>query len=128
MDAMDRVIASMSPDDTAAPLRLLKLLEECRQMRRSEGVPHVVPLLNDGMFQIFALASTIERQKLRKQLPPQSQSHDESSSGTRERYTWEGKRSCRVGTPWQRSGRAALFKVSMLAPTLRIGSAGESCR
>ena len=29
---MDRVIASMSPDDTAAALRLLKVLEECRQM------------------------------------------------------------------------------------------------
>jgi len=29
---MDRVLASMSPDDTAAALRLLKVLEECRQM------------------------------------------------------------------------------------------------
>jgi len=29
---MDRVIASMSPDDTAAALRLLKVLEERRQM------------------------------------------------------------------------------------------------
>jgi len=28
MDAMDDVIASMSPDDTAAALRLLNLLEE----------------------------------------------------------------------------------------------------
>jgi hypothetical protein len=32
MDAMDRVIASMSPTDTAAALRLLRVLEECRQM------------------------------------------------------------------------------------------------
>jgi hypothetical protein len=33
---MDRVIASMSPDDTVAALRLLKVLEECRQMSRTE--------------------------------------------------------------------------------------------
>ena len=37
MDAMDRVIASMSPDDTAAALRLLKLLEECGQMEWDEA-------------------------------------------------------------------------------------------
>ena len=29
---MDRVIASMSPDDTAAALRLLKVLVECWRM------------------------------------------------------------------------------------------------
>jgi hypothetical protein len=33
---VDRVIASMSPDDTAAALRLLQVLEECRQMTSSE--------------------------------------------------------------------------------------------
>jgi hypothetical protein len=32
MDAMDDVIASMSPDDAAAALRLLKVPVECRQM------------------------------------------------------------------------------------------------
>ena len=32
MDAMARVLASMSRDDTAAALRLLKVLEECGQM------------------------------------------------------------------------------------------------
>ena len=32
MDAMDRLIASMSPGDTAAALRLLNVLEECRQI------------------------------------------------------------------------------------------------
>jgi hypothetical protein len=29
---MDRVLASMSPNDTAAALRLLRVLVECRQM------------------------------------------------------------------------------------------------
>jgi hypothetical protein len=37
MDAMDSVIASMSPDDTGAALRLLKVLEECRQMSPTEA-------------------------------------------------------------------------------------------
>jgi len=37
MDAMDRVIAEMSPDDTAAALRLLKVLEDCRQMNATEA-------------------------------------------------------------------------------------------
>jgi len=37
MDAMDRVIAEMSPDDTAVALRLLKVLEECWQMRPTEA-------------------------------------------------------------------------------------------
>ena len=37
MDAMDRVIASMSPADTVAALRLLKVLEECRQMDSTEA-------------------------------------------------------------------------------------------
>lgn len=37
MDAMDRVLASLSPDDTAAALRLLKVLEECRQMDATEA-------------------------------------------------------------------------------------------
>jgi hypothetical protein len=37
MDAMDDVIASMSPDDTAATLRLLRVLEECRQMSPTEA-------------------------------------------------------------------------------------------
>ena len=37
MDAMDRVIASMSPDDAGAALRLLKILEECRQMDATEA-------------------------------------------------------------------------------------------
>jgi hypothetical protein len=37
MDAMDRVIASMSPEDAAAALRLLKLLEECGQMKPVEA-------------------------------------------------------------------------------------------
>jgi hypothetical protein len=37
MDAMDDVIASMSPDDTAAALRLLKVLVECRQMDPSDA-------------------------------------------------------------------------------------------
>ena len=37
MDAMDRVIAEMSSDDTAAALRLLKVLEECRQMSPTEA-------------------------------------------------------------------------------------------
>jgi hypothetical protein len=32
MDATDGVLASMSPDDTAAALRLLKVLVDCRQM------------------------------------------------------------------------------------------------
>ena len=34
---MDRVFASMSPDDTVAALRLLKVLEECRQMDSTEA-------------------------------------------------------------------------------------------
>jgi hypothetical protein len=34
---MDCVLASMSPDDTAAALRLLKVLEECRQMGPAEA-------------------------------------------------------------------------------------------
>jgi hypothetical protein len=37
MVAMDCVLASMSPDDTAAALRLLKVLEECRQMSPTEA-------------------------------------------------------------------------------------------
>lgn len=37
MDVMDRVIAEMSPVDTAAALRLLKLLEECGQMEPVEA-------------------------------------------------------------------------------------------
>ena len=37
MDAMDRVLASMSPADTASALRLLKVLEECRQMDATEA-------------------------------------------------------------------------------------------
>ena len=37
MDAMDRVFAEMSPDNIAAALRLLNLLEECRQMARIEA-------------------------------------------------------------------------------------------
>ena len=37
MDAMDRVIVSTSPEDTVAALRLLKVLEECRQMRSTEA-------------------------------------------------------------------------------------------
>ena len=37
MGATDRVIASMSPDDTAAALRLLKVLEECRQIDPTEA-------------------------------------------------------------------------------------------
>ena len=37
MDAMDRVLAAMSPDDTGAALRLLKVLEECRQMDATEA-------------------------------------------------------------------------------------------
>ena len=36
MDAMDRVLASMSADDTIAALRSLKVLEECRQMDATE--------------------------------------------------------------------------------------------
>lgn len=35
--AVDRVIASMSPDDTAATQRLLKVLEECRQLNATEA-------------------------------------------------------------------------------------------
>ena len=34
---MDRVLASMSPVDTVAALRLLKVLEECRQMDAAEA-------------------------------------------------------------------------------------------
>ena len=37
MDAMDRALAAMSPDDTAAALRLLKVLEECRQITADEA-------------------------------------------------------------------------------------------
>jgi hypothetical protein len=37
MDAMDRVLAETSPDDTAAALRLLKVLEECRQISPVEA-------------------------------------------------------------------------------------------
>ena len=37
MAPMDRVIASMSPDDTVAALRQLKALEECRQMSATEA-------------------------------------------------------------------------------------------
>jgi uncharacterized membrane protein len=32
MDAMDQVLAAMSADDVVASLRLLRVLEECRQM------------------------------------------------------------------------------------------------
>ena len=34
---MDDVLASMSPDDTVAALRLLTILEECRQMSPAEA-------------------------------------------------------------------------------------------
>lgn len=34
---MDRVIAAMSSDETAAALRLLKVLDECRQMDPREA-------------------------------------------------------------------------------------------
>ena len=37
MDAMDRVIAEMSPDDTAVALRLLKVPEECGEVRPVEA-------------------------------------------------------------------------------------------
>jgi hypothetical protein len=37
MDSMDDMIASMSPKDTAAALRLLKVLVECRQMGPSDA-------------------------------------------------------------------------------------------
>jgi len=37
MDAMNRVLASMSPEDSAAALRLLKVLEECGQMTAIEA-------------------------------------------------------------------------------------------
>jgi len=37
MEAMDRLIASMSPDDTAAALRLLNVLEVCRQISPAEA-------------------------------------------------------------------------------------------
>ena len=37
MTVMDRVLASMSHDDTVAALRLVKVLEECRQMRPAEA-------------------------------------------------------------------------------------------
>jgi hypothetical protein len=37
MDAMDRLIASLSPVDTAAALRLLMILEECGQMSSGEA-------------------------------------------------------------------------------------------
>jgi hypothetical protein len=33
---MDRLIASMSPDDSAAALRLLEVLEECHQVSSTE--------------------------------------------------------------------------------------------
>jgi hypothetical protein len=37
MNAMDQVIAEMSPDDTAAARRLLKVLEECGEMGSAEA-------------------------------------------------------------------------------------------
>ena len=37
MDPKDRVLASMSPEDTATTLRLLQALEECRQMSPTEA-------------------------------------------------------------------------------------------
>lgn len=37
MDAIDRVIAEMSPDDTVAALRLLRVLEESGQMHFTEA-------------------------------------------------------------------------------------------
>jgi hypothetical protein len=37
MDAMNGVLASLSPDDTAAALRLLKVLEGCGQMTTAEA-------------------------------------------------------------------------------------------
>lgn len=37
MDAMDRVIAELSPDDAFAALRLLTVLEECGQMHFAEA-------------------------------------------------------------------------------------------
>jgi hypothetical protein len=37
MDAMDDVIASLSPDNTAAALRLLRVLEDYRQMSPTEA-------------------------------------------------------------------------------------------
>ena len=37
MAAMDRVLAPISPDETAAALRLLKVLEEYRQMGPAEA-------------------------------------------------------------------------------------------
>jgi hypothetical protein len=37
MDGMDRLPASMSPNGTAVALRLLRVLEECRQMEPTEA-------------------------------------------------------------------------------------------
>jgi hypothetical protein len=37
MDAMDRIIASVSPDDTVAALLLLTVLEDCRHMSPAEA-------------------------------------------------------------------------------------------
>lgn len=37
MNAMDRIIAELSPSDAVSALRLLKLLEECGQMRSGEA-------------------------------------------------------------------------------------------
>jgi hypothetical protein len=37
MDATDRVLAEMSPDDTACALRFLKVLEECRQFSPTDA-------------------------------------------------------------------------------------------
>lgn len=34
---MNRVLAAMSPDDTAAALRLLEVLEDCGQMTATEA-------------------------------------------------------------------------------------------
>ena len=52
-DAMNRMIASLSPDDTAAALRLLKVLEECRQMDSRDAEKwrrwtHVMPRSGGG--------------------------------------------------------------------------------
>jgi hypothetical protein len=37
MNAMDRVLASKSPKDTAAAFRLLEAIEVCRQMDPADG-------------------------------------------------------------------------------------------
>ena len=44
----ERVIASMSPADTAAALRLLKVLEECRQMSPAEAADRGVGPVQRG--------------------------------------------------------------------------------